>query len=170
MFFLKALGAVLTAASPVGMGLVVSHRLTQRLCALETPHRFFRALRQELSYSMAPPPELLRALAVRPEYAGADYLGSALERIKHGEAFPEAWRAAVEDTALPLTGEDRMLIARAGERLGTSDLESQLSCLSHDIEQIGLTLDEARPRQQERAKLARTLGGLCGAFFVILII
>ena len=90
MFFLKALGAVLIAASSVGMGLVVSHRLTQRLCALETALRFFRALRQELSYSMAPPPELLRALAVRPEYAGADYLGSALERINHGEAFPEA--------------------------------------------------------------------------------
>lgn len=154
----------------MGGGLLVSSRLTQRIFELEAALRFFKALWQELSYSAAAPPELLRALQARPEFRGKDYLISALGRIERGETFPAAWREAVLETALPLTQADRALMIRMGERLGTSDLESQLSGLGHDIEQIALTLEEARPQQRERAKLARTLGGLCGAFLVILIL
>ena len=128
------------------------------------------SLHGQLSFTLSPPGELLRGATGDPAFARCDYLMFSLKEIEKGLDAESAWKQGIWKSAEPFTTDDRRLIARTGEILGKSDLETQLTQLHHLAERIEQQAQQAREQAQTQAKLSVTLGALAGLAAVVALI
>ncbi len=147
---------------------MTGRRLHQRVTELELVRLLLCSIRKRLAYTLAPPWELLRELAEQENFRRCQYLVDAVERMKSGEAFSSVWRESIEKSTCALNDADRRLLEEISNLLGRSDLQTQEGQLDLLIEQAAQQLTEARRSAEQNAKLAATLGILCGMAVFIL--
>ena len=166
----KICGMILLFVCATSVGISMAHALSDRVHALESSLAVLGGLETELSYSLAPPDEVVTRLDGREAFSSAAFLPACASSCRIGMPFPQAWRKAVNEHRGCLTSEDAGLIASLADVLGQCDLEGQLTAISHIRELLQVQLDGARRYCETHAKLYRTMGMLCGAFFIIFFI
>lgn len=168
MQMLKTVGLLLVALCGVLSGTAMALGLKERVRALELSKTLLQAFAAELSYSLAPPDEIVARLSARETLAKAGYLARCGERCGGGTPFPQAWRDAVRAEPGALSREDVEVLASLSDTLGRCDLTEALGALNRAGEALELSLTEAREYARTHGKLYRTLGALAGVFFIIL--
>lgn len=170
MLLLKLSGMLLILICTTSIGIAMAGLLSKRVQQLECGICVLGALQSELSYSLAPPDEVVARLEQMESLAQAAFLPACASLCRQGVPFPNAWRQAVQEQRAELNEEDIHILAGLADSVGQSDLEGQLSRVSQAKEQLQIQLDGARARCATHSKLYRTMGLLAGAFIVIVFI
>lgn len=169
---LRLLGALLLAGGVGALGFSAAAQLGRRCRALRALLGALELIERELSFRLAPMPELL----VRLERAAAppadrlfaycrDGLGD-LDRVP----LAQRWREGLRDPALLLNEEERALLDELGEVLGRYDGEGQLEAIARTRAQLAPCADRAREEREKLGRMYRVLGVTAGAFLVILLL
>lgn len=170
MQVIRLTGLALLALCAVCAGWSMALTLSERVRALELAEAVLDAFSSELSYSLAPPDEILFRLRERETLEKACYLSSCGTLCRQGQPFPKAWRQAVLETPGGLSKEDADMLASLSDTLGRCPLPEELAALDRVRGLLSVSLDEAREYARSHGKLYRTLGMLSGAFLVILLL
>ena len=145
-------------------GLRLRRRLRLRcstLCALKS---FFETVRLKMEYSASPLLSLLESGTRR-----VGFLSRCCEAMRAGEGFPDAWKNAVEEAALPLKNDEVAFLLELGGLLGATDLRGQLQILSRASRTMEEMARQAKDRYEKYAPVCTCLGVFTGfAFFVFM--
>ena len=118
----------------VALGILTGLGRLRRVACLADFRRSLSGLARELTFSLRPLPELAE------DVAGPGPAGECLRACRRcflaagGESWAESWETALRETDLPLSDEDRGLLAEFGQVLGR---ESQQRALQALLDQLG---------------------------------
>jgi len=113
---------------------------------------------------------LVYSLSTQERFKGLGFLKDCRESMQSGKSFPQSWKGAVYAQSRAFGREETELVASLGDVLGRADLESQLGALSCAIRLLEERTSSARARAGQHGGLYRTMGMLCGAAVVILLV
>lgn len=169
---LKLVGAVLLAGGAAFLGFSAAAQLERRVKALRAMLGALESLERELSFRLAPMPELLEELTRRTQppinaffarcLAGLDTLGE--------HTLSELWNESLEAVPMNLGPEERQVLRELGGILGRYDGDGQREALALSRTQLSQCLTSA---VEERTRLGRVYGVLgltAGALTVILLL
>lgn len=165
---LKIIGMSLIMLCTTSIGISLARTLTGRVEELENAIAILNGIESELSYSMAPPDEIIGRLEERESMSGAAYLPCCASLCRQGIPFPEAWKRAVKENRGLLVSPDIAVLAGLSDTLGQCDLNGQLASISHAKTLLQIQANNARVRCASHARLYRTMGLLTGAFLVVI--
>ena len=86
-----------------------------------------------------------------------------------GESWAESWETVLREADLPLSDEDRGLLAEFGQVLGRYDGESQQRALQALLDRLGEQVETARQTARRLVRVDVTLGVTAGLFCLILL-
>ncbi len=130
---------------------------------------FLAALGNLLQYTRAPVKWMIGELMRRKEYGEIDFLRAFTQAEDTGSAQPEAWREAVLESQMPLTMEEKKLLADLADVLGAAEIQSQLQGIELCRILLNEHLIQAKEYRDKHSKLYRTLGALAGALAAIIL-
>lgn len=129
-----------------------------------------QAIRAQLEFTAAPVQDLLETLCARSGLAPLSFLIDCCARCRAGEAFPDAWKAALAQQHTNLHQEDVQHLLAFGESFGTTDVAGQLGSCDLYYQLIQANLEQARADDIRYGKLLPGMGMLCGIAGAILLI
>ena len=156
MCLVRMLGAAMLSAAVVLAGVLAARRQKMRLRQLSQCVELIRFIAVEIRYGCAPVSDMLFGAAHNEAFGALEFL----PKVETDAAcdFAAAWRQAVEAAAsLALKREEKAILLRFGESLGTTDSQTQLLLCERFAAQMKKQLDEADARRAESLRL--TLGG-----------
>lgn len=168
---LKLLGALCVMAGALWCGSSAVGGLRRRAQTLEELHSSLVWLEEELTFRMAPLPQLLEQL-------GEDHQGEAgqffRETAKALRKDPESglyqgWRQAMVRYLPMLHMEERQTLLEVGQTLGRYDAQTQRQALSRGARRLAAFRDEARGEVRRLGKVYAALS-LAGGAAVILVL
>mgnify|MGYP001497544330 CR=1 FL=1 len=170
---LKLFGAVLVLFSGTMIGLFQANRFSERPRQIRDLLRALQRLETEIGYGLTPLPDALKKMAqpVQPPTK------SIWEELAHrmtedsGLSAAQIWVQVVEQywRRTSMKAAEKEVILQLGQNIGISDREDQLKHIQLAKEQLRAEEDEAMQERDRYSKMWKTLGGLAGAFVVILI-
>lgn len=153
----------------VALGILTGLGRLRRVACLEEFRRILSSLARELTFSLRPLPELAE------DVAGSGPAGDCLRACRRcflasgGESWAESWETVLRETDLPLSDEDRGLLAEFGQVLGRYDGESQQRALQALLDRLGEQVETARQTARRLVRVDVTLGVTAGLFCLILL-
>ncbi len=167
--WLKLIGAACIIAGGAALGRLLAGRLSTRASSLRSLRLFFQQMRAQIEYVAEPVDEIVASAARR---STAEWLSVCAAHMRAGLPFPEALTATLADCGrrMGLTAEDIAVVGRAASRIGSTDIDGQMSWLSLVLTEIDGLLAAASADEQKRGRLFRSLGLLGGAAMVILLL
>ena len=113
---------------------------------------------------------LISSLCGQERFGRLGFLRRCRELLLEGNPMEQAWRTALSEDEKALGKEEAQLLAGLADVLGRTDLESQLDALAGARELLAARCASLREDAGKRGSLYRTMGVLCGAAFVILLV
>lgn len=166
---IRLMAAFLFTAAGAAAGVSLSLRLREEREICREIGDVFRCSALQIRYRGMDVYELSSGLKCRSGLDDLTFLRELPDNYRCGEDFHVLWKKAL-DNQVRLPDEERRLLLRFGELLGTSDVDGQLASISVlEAELSGL---EAKREENYRrkGKLFRCIGVLAGAMTGILII
>lgn len=167
---IKILGMVLIIVCTTSIGISFARMLSGRVEQLENAIGVISGFESELTYSMAPPDEIVSRLEQRESMLSGTYLPCCASLCRQGVPFPVAWKRSIKENHGLLNGADTAILTALSDTLGQCDLNAQLASIAHAKSLLQIQTDNARVWCASRAKLYRTMGLLTGAFLVVIFI
>lgn len=164
-----ALGSIVVC-SAFGMG--KSAAITRRAKELDAVLLMIQKMQSCLQYEKMTTIELLQMMAESSALEELSFLGHCVQEMKCGNAFPIAWKSALDlgHEQSYLEAEDIQTLGLIGGVLGGADAQSQIGELSVIASLLEQCRDKAKEAQEEKGKLYRSLGVLSGLGIAVLII
>lgn len=126
---------------------------------------------QELTFSLAPLPELLGRLGEEEEGAVGRFFRHCGEYAGKGEGrFAEEWVKQAEELAAVLDGQAVATLERLGRELGRHGWEEEGRQLAAAVAELEEQWEEARETERRRGRLYRTLSAAAGMLLVLLLL
>lgn len=152
--------AVVTAAFGAAAGFYFSKRLREREAVLTASILLVKELAVLIRYTNCEIGEMLKTAAKNESYKKLLYVANCEKTDEKGN-FHTLWN---EGTAKQpyLTADDRELLFSLGEKLGSTDLDGQLSLLEMTGEIFKERRNQARADYQNKGRVYRSVGVLCG--------
>ena len=168
MKMLKSIGIIVIISVTSFVGCYFSSALKQRLILLKKLNYMLEEILILLRYKSATVYEIAETLAGDERFSEFDFL----ENIKQGGiSFQQSWCRAVYGSSLcGMKKSDIELIADIGKKLGTSDLDGQISTVLLQRSELEAAIASAEEEYSKKAKLYRSLGALTGAFVAIMLV
>lgn len=166
---IRLLAAFLFTAAGAAAGASLSLRLREEREICREIGDVLRSSALQIRYRGMDVYELSSGLKCKSGLDDLTFLRELPDSYSYGEDFHERWKSAL-DNQPRLPDEERRLLSRFGELLGTSDIDGQLASISLlEAELSGL---EAKREENylRKGKLFRCVGVLVGAMTGILII
>lgn len=167
---MKVIGMILIIVCTTSIGISFARTLTGRVEQLDNALGVLAGLESELSYSMAPPDEIVSRLEQRESMASAAYLPCCASLCRQGVPFPSAWKRSIRENHGLLSSADIDILTGLSDTLGQCDLNGQLASITHAKALLQIQADNARVWCASHAKLYRTMGLLTGAFLVVILL
>lgn len=168
---LKLLGALCVMAGALWCGSSAVGGLRRRAQVLEELHASLTWLEEELTFRMAPLPQLLEQLGRdRQGEAGRFFqaVEKALRQDPEGGLY-QGWRQAMVRQLPMLRGEERQTLLEVGQTLGRYDAQTQRQALGRGARRLAAFRDEARGEVKRLGKVYAALS-LAGGAAVILVL
>lgn len=169
---MRLLGTLLLAGGAALLGLSAAQRTKWRVGELRMLVEGLRAMLRELSYRLAPLPELLISAGegncgrVKQFFfrcaQGADQL--------NGRTFQSVWDQALRESRMCLLSDELRCLETLGTVLGRYDSEIQRQTLQMAITRLEELCEEAQTQSVRLGKLYSVLGLTAGAFLMILLV
>lgn len=149
----------------VALGILTGLGRLRRVACLEEFRRSLSSLARELAFSLRPLPELAE------DVAGTGPAGECLRACRRCflASGGESWETVLREADLPLSDEDRGLLAEFGQVLGRYDGESQQRALQALLDRLGEQVETARQTARRLVRVDVTLGVTAGLFCLILL-
>ena len=166
---LKFIGTIIIISAATFTGCYFSAALKKRLILLKKLNYMLEEILLLLRYKSATVYEIAETLAVDERFYEFEFL----RNIGRGEdiSFQQSWCVAVYGSSFcGLKKSDIELIADIGKKLGTSDLDGQVSTVMLQRSELETAISSAEEEYAKKAKLYRSLGALTGAFVAIMLI
>jgi stage III sporulation protein AB len=169
---MRLLGAVLLAGGTALLGVTGAHRTQWRVRDLRMLTDGLRMMLRELSYRLAPLPELLCSAEEESEGSVKYFFALCVQGANEldGRTFHSIWRQSMQDSRMCLASEEWHCLDSLGAVLGRYDSDNQIQALNIAISR----LDELRVQAEEQCKrlgkLYSVLGLTAGAFLMILLV
>lgn len=167
MFKFAGIIVIISAASFTGY--YFSAALKKRVLILKKLNYMLEEILILLRYKSATVYEIAETLAGDERFSDFDFLDSI--KPENGISFQQSWCTAVYNSKLcGIKKSDIELIADIGKKLGTSDLDGQVSTVMLQRSELEASILSAEEEYSRKAKLYRSLGALTGAFVAIMLI
>lgn len=168
MFWLKAAGFSLITVGFFLNGITDSAKYRMRVAELENSLSVIAEISGKMKAALPPPDELLSGLC-REEIKLPEYIFTANELLAKYD-FSDAWKTALLNCESPLNKNDRLLLARLGDIVGKSDIDTQLMQIELLSERIKNNIADARAEANEKCRLSQTLWAAAGVAAAIMLI
>ena len=167
MLKLICIGGIVLAASCCGI--YFSAALKDRIISLKRISCMLEEIFILLKYRSATVYEILETLRRDERFAELSFLNE--QKFSADNSFQQVWCEAVErNIPKGLKKSDAELLSDVGRKLGTSDLEGQLSALELRQAELNSAISAAEEEYRRKAKLYRSLGVLAGVFIAIMLV
>lgn len=167
---LRLAGAVLVAAGGAWLGFSAAGELRRRERTLRALLGALDWMERELSFRLAPMPELLGGAALRTDGPVSDFFAHCRDGLDGlGEkTLALLWREGLGHLGL----DERAAVAleELGDALGRCDGEGQVRAVGRARAELDRALDQAREDRKDIGRMYRVLGVSAGAVLVILLL
>lgn len=169
---IRLLGAVLLTGGAALLGLCAVRHMNSRVNDLRYLIQGVESMLRELTYRLAPLPELLQFAQTQTEGRVALFFDLCAQGAEHlnGRSFQTVWEQAAEASQMRLEQPDLQCLEQLGSVLGRYDGDSQRKAL----EAAAVRLEEQHSMAEEQSrrfgKVYSVLGLTAGAFLMILLI
>lgn len=166
---LKFAGIIVIISAASFTGCYFSAALRKRVLTLKKLNYMLEEILILLRYKSATVYEITETLAADERFSEFEFLG--IIKPESGISFQQSWCNAVYGSSLcGIKKSDIELIADIGKKLGTSDLDGQVSTVMLHRSELEALIVSAEEEYSKKAKLYRSLGALTGAFVAIMLI
>lgn len=170
---LKLLGIFCILSGSTGLGLAFARELELRITELLQIQQMMMLLRGEIRYMHQPLPEAFLHLSGNaPAPFREFFLHTARDlQQRNGQTAEEIWRRNLRNyfSGLHISRQEKKELEKLGSMLGYLDVEMQMNALDYYLEQLKLSVGQAREASGSRRRLYQYMGVLGGAALVILI-
>lgn len=168
---LKLIGAIMMIGATTAIGVSKMEAMTARVQTLEGFAAAFDRINAETQFNLTPLPELFYQLACTMPQPVSSFFESCFQQggdLTETSLYP-VWCRALREVK-SLNGDDRRVIAQAGNVLGRFDPENQRQGMSAVADSVKVRLEEAREKRKTEGKTCTTLAVAAGFALVILFI
>lgn len=170
---LKLMGIFCILSGSTGLGLAFARELELRITELLQIQQMMLLLRGEIRYMHQPLPEAFLHLSGNaPAPFREFFLKTARDlQRRNGQTAEEIWRRNLKNcfSGLKISRQEKKELEKLGSMLGYLDVEMQVNALDYYLEQLKLSVGQAREAAESRRRLYQYMGVLGGAALVILI-
>lgn len=169
---IRLAGAVLLCAGSALLGFCAVRHLDRRVKDLQFLIHALESMVRELSYRMAPLPELLQFAAAQTEGKVGLFFELCAQGAEHlnGRSFQRVWEQAMEASQMRLESSDLEYLNQLGSILGRYDGDSQRQALEGAVQRLEEQRKTAAEQSSRLGKVYGVLGLTAGAFLLILLI
>ena len=166
---IKIIGIITVISVSSFTGLYFSSSLKNRVAVLKKLNYMLDEIMIMLRYRSATVYEIAETLAADDRFAEFEFLSSI--KPDGEKPFRDSWCEAAEKCRpFGLKKRDAELICDIGKKLGTSDLDGQISVIKLWQAEVTTAISSAESEYASKAKLYRTMGVLTGAFISIMLV
>lgn len=170
---LKIIGSVMIIAASAFAGQVLAMGYKLRPQHLREMQLLLQMLENEIGYLSTVLPDAFRNIAVGSSSApGTIFTGMAENLRKSGADAASAWNDAVSGNIgrTALTKEDGVILCNFGRMLGGSDRENQIGNIRLTVAQLRIQEQKAEDSRKKNETMYKSLGLLCGAAVIVIMI
>ncbi len=166
---LKYAGLAIIIAVTSFAGCYFSSALKTRLTNLKKINFLIDEIIVLLRYKSSTVYEITDFLVRNERFADFRFLSNIT--VNENASFQQNWSNAIKTTPPSnLKESDLEILADIGKKLGTSDMEGQLSMLSLQRAELETLISSVEAECERKSKLYRSLGVLAGAFISVMLI
>ena len=172
IFLLKFVSILLIASGFFSGGVYFASRQTKKARVIGDILLMLSVIETQLRYACLPVPDLLRVLCETDKLSSLGFIIECKEKNGTGEAFPSAWRQAVEDDRelCSLLGEHKKYLVQLGADIGATDIDGQLGCCEYYKQIFEKELALREENEKKYSKLYPALGLMLAVSAAIIII
>lgn len=171
---IRSVGILFLGLSCVGIGVLKGRELNKRVEQLKKLKKFIYMLKSEIKYMRSPLPDAFLELSKRVESPLSTFLIELSSELSECErdSFYQVWEEQVEKhfRSCGMTKEDLEGLCKMGESMGFLGQEMQENTLSLYLQQLDISLAEAREEESKKVRVYHYLGVSFGLFIMILLI
>lgn len=169
---IRLVGAALLTGGSAALGFGAVGHLEGRVHDLRELVAGLELMERELSWRMAPLPEVLGRAAEERSGRPAQFFSLCAQGAEHlnGRSFCQVWRQAAEASQMRLERTDEALLEQLGGVLGRYDGESQKQALAAAVGRLEEQREQAEAQRDRLGKVYGVLGVTAGVFLLILLI
>lgn len=169
----KLTGIMLLLFMSVLTGFCAADGLRRRLYELKALRNMLEALRLMVRYEALEVTEMARRLNEGELSGKIEFIsplcGLIQSQVETGSmTFSEAWSKAVNENSGAFSDDDKALILRVGNVLGSCGCDGQLSALSLACEETDRLITDAEEQYRSKGRLYRALGAIAGALIAVI--
>lgn len=166
---LKFICMAVIVLSTTFAGTYFSSALKNRVITLRSINYMLEEIYVMLRYRSATVYEIAEALSRDDRFSEFRFLREI--SFSSGRSFQQSWCEAVEKHSLyGIKKSDAEILMSIGRKLGTSDLEGQISTIQLQRAELESAISAAEDEYSRKARLYRSLGVLTGAFIAIMLV
>lgn len=152
------------------IGLYMSARLKWRVLELEAMLAMLEEMSLQIRYRALSVYELIESLDRNPTLERLQFIKGVRTELEQTRNFQLAWETGVQNAQTSLNEGDKEILRAIGLRLGTSDIDGQLSNIELHSQLVKSRLNDAKEEQTKKGKMYRSLAPLIALGVSILII
>lgn len=151
------------------IGLEFRRKISVRIQSLSMFKEIFREMKAMISYSGMALNEIV--FEMKNMHAENKFMAKCSENISHN-SFKIAWSSTLNDfkSELCLNENDIRFLCESAEKLGKSDIDSELDLLELINCQISDMINEAEAKLKSDGKIYTALGSSCGIITALILI
>ena len=151
------------------IGILISKRYKYRLEELDELKNEFKIIENKIKYTYEPLEEIFKQTAEISNCTIKELFNNAAQNIKNIGA-ENAWKNAIESTALNIKKEDKQVLKEFGTLLGKTNKEGQLNQINFQIELLKRQIEKAKLDKQKNELIYQKLGLIFGIGISIIFI
>lgn len=167
MFKIFCVIVIITVTSYIGC--YYSYALKKRLTILKKINYMIDEILTLIRFKAATVYEIVDVLKSSERFVNLEFLNNIY--FDSNCSFQEKWCSAIlKSPPQYINKSDIELLSDIGQKLGTSDMEGQISILKFQQTELLLSISDAEAEYNKKSKLYRSIGVLTGAFISIILI
>jgi len=169
MLILKYIIIFLVFCISFYIGNLISKKYTLRLMELKDFKNALNIIESKIKFTYEPLPDIFLQTSKMVSKNISKIFIEASNNMKVENA-EDAWNKSIEAGITNLDTDDIENIKNFGKMLGKTDKEGQLSRIELTKAFIEMQIEKAKIEEEKNAKMYKTLGGIVGLAFVIILI
>lgn len=168
----KTVSILLIASGFFSGGVYFASRYTKKARLISDILLMLSVIETQLRYACLPVSDLLRVLCETDKLSSLSFVFRCREKNCSGEAFPSAWRQAVEDDRelCSLLGGHKKYLVQLGADIGATDIDGQLGCCEYYKQIFEKELALREENEKKYSRLCPALGLMLAVSAAIILI
>lgn len=170
---LKIVGVIMVITACTGMGVYEGRELTKHENVMKQIRQMLLLLKGEIQYGNSSLFDIFAKISLKIEGETGFFLKELLQEIRKNDRymFYDIFEACAERKMITkrMSLEEKEDFLSFGKQLGGSDRKTQIAQMEIYMKELEYDIEKLHMEVQEKKKLYRNMGVLCGFFLVIIL-